>query len=345
MRCSPRSTTTSTPARRSARWSAARARPAARADRRSGISRAKCLASFESDRAPHRDPREARARRHWAGNMAVPVGAAAQAMLRPAARTHRARVRRRRRDARDRARIPDAARWILEHFSASRRDRGTGSRPAARADPPGREPSRPHRCDGRSSPRSIGRDVRIVAADYPFLRAMRGLGPRLIFLGSGASQLGWIRAVSRDLRQGGVVLLFPAGRLEPDPAVLGADGALLPWSASVGHHSPSRSRGADRAGGGRGRAFGSRIRASAHTRATQRALDRQRVGDPDSDDRPELRSVTRAHRFWRTHRVELVAAPQFAACDADERAGLGAAVRIGRRCPDARRIPLTTTAA
>jgi putative hemolysin len=63
---------------------------------------------------------------------------------------------------------------------------------------------------------------------------MRGLGPHLIFLGAtGASQLGWIRAVSRDLRRGCVVLLFPAGRLEPDPAVLGTDGALLPWSASV----------------------------------------------------------------------------------------------------------------
>jgi hypothetical protein len=63
---------------------------------------------------------------------------------------------------------------------------------------------------------------------------MRDLGPHLIFLGpTGASQLGWIRAVSRELRRGRVVLLFPAGRLEPDPAILGTEGALLPWSASV----------------------------------------------------------------------------------------------------------------
>ena len=36
-------------------------------------------------------------------------------------------------------------------------------------------------------------------------------------------------------------LLFPAGRLEPDPAVLGARGALLPWSESVAiirRHAP-----------------------------------------------------------------------------------------------------------
>ena len=43
-----------------------------------------------------------------------------------------------------------------------------------------------------------------------------------------------VRAAVRDLRHGGVVLLFSAGRLEPDPAVLGRDGALLPWSESVG---------------------------------------------------------------------------------------------------------------
>ncbi|MGH2492925.1 MAG: hypothetical protein ACRDF9_15620, partial [Candidatus Limnocylindria bacterium] len=63
---------------------------------------------------------------------------------------------------------------------------------------------------------------------------MRGLARRLIFVGvTGTSQLSWIRAASRHLRHGGVVLLFPAGRLEPDPAVLGRDGALLPWSDSL----------------------------------------------------------------------------------------------------------------
>ncbi len=74
----------------------------------------------------------------------------------------------------------------------------------------------------------------IVAADYPFLRALRGLGPRLLFLDASRTQLGWIRKVSRDLRQGSVVLLFPAGGLEPDPAVLGFESALRSWSDSVG---------------------------------------------------------------------------------------------------------------
>ena len=161
-----------------------------------------------------------------------PGGSIARTLLRPAAR----------RIAREFAAcdevfatrpLPDAARWTLAHFSAELE--------VACLD---RVPRRgaillvanhPGLTDAVGLIAALDRpDVRIVAADYPFLHAMRGLGPRLIFLGaSGTSQLSWIRAVARDLRHGGVVLLFPAGRLEPDPAVLGRDGALLPWSDSV----------------------------------------------------------------------------------------------------------------
>ncbi len=167
----------------------------------------------------------------WEGSR--PGGAAARAILRPAAR----------RIAREFARVdevfasrtpPDAARWILEHFSASVDVSGLERVP--RRGPIFLVANHPGLTDAMGLITALDRpDVRIVAADYPFLRAMRGLGPRLIFLGGpGTMQLGWIRAVSRDLRQGGVVLLFPAGRLEPDPAVVGREGALLPWTESVG---------------------------------------------------------------------------------------------------------------
>jgi hypothetical protein len=129
--------------------------------------------------------------------------------------------------------LPDAAHWSLEHFSAELEVAGLDLVP--RRGPILLVANHPGLTDAVGLIAALDRpDVRIVAADYPFLHAMRGLGPRLIFLGaSGTSQLGWIRAVARDLRHGGVVLLFPAGRLEPDPAVLGRDGALLPWSDSV----------------------------------------------------------------------------------------------------------------
>ena len=167
-------------------------------------------------------------------------GLAMQALLRPAAR----------RIAREFAAcdeafasraLPDAARWVLARFSADVEVAGLDRVPP-------RGPillvaNHPGLTDAMALLAALDRpDVRIVAADYPFLHALRGLGPRLIFLGaSGTSQLGWIRAVSRDLREGRVVLLFPAGRLEPDPSALGRDGALLPWSDSVGvirRHAP-----------------------------------------------------------------------------------------------------------
>ena len=129
--------------------------------------------------------------------------------------------------------LPDAARWTLDHFSAHVEIAGLDRVP--RSGPILLVANHPGLTDAVALIAALDRpDVRIVAADYPFLHAMGGLSPHLIFLGAtGASQLGWIRAVSRDLRRGGVVLLFPAGRLEPDPAILGTDGALLPWSGSV----------------------------------------------------------------------------------------------------------------
>ena len=127
--------------------------------------------------------------------------------------------------------LPDAARWTLDHFSASVEVSGVGRVP--RSGPLLLVANHPGLTDAVALLAALDRaDVRIVAADYPFLHAMHGLGPHLIFLG--ASQLGWIRAVARDLRRGGAVLLFPAGRLEPDASVLGRAEALLPWSESVG---------------------------------------------------------------------------------------------------------------
>jgi 1-acyl-sn-glycerol-3-phosphate acyltransferase len=162
-----------------------------------------------------------------------PGGSIARALLRPAAQ----------RIAREFAAcdevfasraLPDAARWALDHFSTNVEVAGRELIP--QLGPILLVANHPGLTDAVAMIAALDRpDLRIVAADYPFLHAMRGLGPRLIFLGAtGASQLGWIRAVSRDLRGGGVVLLFPAGRLEPDPAVLGPRGALLPWSESVG---------------------------------------------------------------------------------------------------------------
>lgn len=79
-------------------------------------------------------------------------------------------------------------------------------------------------------------DLRVVAADRPFLRALPHTSRHLILLPERTGErLGVVRAVTGHLRRGGAVLTFPGGEIEPDPAVLpGAVEALARWSESVG---------------------------------------------------------------------------------------------------------------
>lgn len=78
-------------------------------------------------------------------------------------------------------------------------------------------------------------DLRIVAADRPFLRALPNLTRYLFTLDEAQpGRMGLVRSVARHLRSGGAVLNFPGGRIEPDPATLpGAAAALAHWSESI----------------------------------------------------------------------------------------------------------------
>lgn len=79
-------------------------------------------------------------------------------------------------------------------------------------------------------------DAWIVAADFPFLRAMRGANQRFLFVRDGrAARLSALRAIVARLRRGECVVLFPAGGLEPDPSVAAraALASLSSWSRSV----------------------------------------------------------------------------------------------------------------
>ncbi len=86
---------------------------------------------------------------------------------------------------------------------------------------------------------SISRpDLRILAADRPFLRALPATMRYLITIdehaASASSRMNVIRAATRHMRAGGALLTFPGGRIEPDPAVLpGAVEALQTWSDSL----------------------------------------------------------------------------------------------------------------
>lgn len=83
---------------------------------------------------------------------------------------------------------------------------------------------------------AIGRrDLRVLAAERPFLRALPEIDAHMIALGPDpAGRMAAVRAAARHLRGGGALLTFPAGRIEPDPCLLpGAAESLASWSASV----------------------------------------------------------------------------------------------------------------
>ncbi|RYF33423.1 MAG: hypothetical protein EOO26_08220, partial [Comamonadaceae bacterium] len=79
-------------------------------------------------------------------------------------------------------------------------------------------------------------DLRVLALDRPFLRALPHVAKQLIFLSDDASgQMAAVRAAARHLKEGGALLTFPAGAIEPDPATFGverAQASLARWSAS-----------------------------------------------------------------------------------------------------------------
>ncbi len=83
---------------------------------------------------------------------------------------------------------------------------------------------------------SISRpDLRVIAAQWPLLDALPNTLRHLITVAKvSSSGFGVLRAAARHLRGGGAVLTFPAGQMEPDPAVMpGAVEALERWSVSV----------------------------------------------------------------------------------------------------------------
>lgn len=80
-------------------------------------------------------------------------------------------------------------------------------------------------------------DLRVIAADRPFLRALPHVARSLILLPEGgAAHLAVLRAGIAHLQRGGALLSFPAGCIEPDPATFGTQAALRSlqcWSDSM----------------------------------------------------------------------------------------------------------------
>ena len=79
-------------------------------------------------------------------------------------------------------------------------------------------------------------DLRVIALDRPFLHALPNVARHLILVPDHElGRMGVVRAGLKHLKQGGALLTFPAGEIEPDPATFGrrkAVESLLRWSDS-----------------------------------------------------------------------------------------------------------------
>ena len=131
--------------------------------------------------------------------------------------------------------LPEAARRSQRHFV--REVRVVCERPL----PPGPVlalANHPGMADTLSLFGALNRDdLRIIALDRPFLTSLPHTSERLFFVrdDDSRSRAHLVRQVSTHLRQGGAVLTFPAGHIEPDPDVaLGAVDSLNSWTDSVG---------------------------------------------------------------------------------------------------------------
>ncbi len=78
-------------------------------------------------------------------------------------------------------------------------------------------------------------DLLVMALDRPFLRAVPNIAGHLLYVADDGHQRSrLVREAMRHLRDGGALLVFPAGETEPDPAVRpeAALAALADWSRS-----------------------------------------------------------------------------------------------------------------
>lgn len=78
-------------------------------------------------------------------------------------------------------------------------------------------------------------DLRVVALDRPVLKALPALAARLLYVPDEvADRTRLVRLAADHLRAGGALLTFPAGTVEPDPALRPTDAltSLASWSRS-----------------------------------------------------------------------------------------------------------------
>ncbi len=130
--------------------------------------------------------------------------------------------------------LADASEWLLEQFTAGVQVTGTIPRSN---NPLLIVSNHPGLVDAMLIFAQLRqRQVRVLVAERPILHLLPHISKYLIFIPEAPERrLAAVRAAAVHLRQGGVLVTFPAGKIEPDPA-LHPDAAesLRDWSDSTG---------------------------------------------------------------------------------------------------------------
>ena len=131
--------------------------------------------------------------------------------------------------------FPAAARWALESHQVQVRLRDPDSVPSS--GPLLVTSNHPGGMDCLALAAGLGRsDLKIVASGMPFLRNLPEVARHLILVSRvGAhARMSALRESIRHLEDGGALLIFPRGRVEPDPAFFTeAETSMEKWSPSV----------------------------------------------------------------------------------------------------------------
>lgn len=128
----------------------------------------------------------------------------------------------------------EAARRLLPYFVRQVRVRGAEHIPSQ--GPLLVVANHPGTVDGLAIAAHLPRsDLKIVVSGVPFIRALRATASHLIYSSPDTfERMKVVLAVIRHLRQGGAVLLFPSGGLDPDAeAMPGALESVATWSPSL----------------------------------------------------------------------------------------------------------------
>jgi hypothetical protein len=78
-------------------------------------------------------------------------------------------------------------------------------------------------------------DVKMVVSGVPFFRNMAATASHLIYTSADTHErMGVVRAILRHLKEGGALIIFPSGGVDPDPDQMeGASEELEAWSPSL----------------------------------------------------------------------------------------------------------------